>query len=169
MIKTEIVLCVRYVVLLAFMIPVLFGCAAPEIERDVAPAVVEEHTTPSLMNQKDSAEIMQVPLLVGAEEALQERELVKADITTVHTKNGATHQEELIIIRCQNTDLLDVLEAIARVSGLTLVVHPGISGTVTVRLENVSWKDALDNILMMNNLRYAIEGTVLRIFPPSAS
>jgi hypothetical protein len=165
-------LCVRYVVLLAFMIPVLFGCAGPEVERDVTPVVVEEHTRPSIVGRRDNEEILRVPLLVGIEEALQEVEPVEADIATIltspgsETEKGAKHNEQLITIHCQNADLLDVLDRIADISGLTLVVHPGVSGTVTVRLENVPWEQALDIVLRMNNLRYAIEGTVLRIFSP---
>lgn len=168
MMKIGMILCMKYLVFIAFVLPVLVGCAAPKQEH-VESVVVEEHTRPSLAGQRDSEEIMRVPLLVGVEETLQDREPVKADIATAHTKKGVTPHEELITIRCQNTDLVDVLETIARVSGLTLVVHPGISGTVTVRLENVPWEHALDVILRMNNLRYAIEGTVLRIFPPGAS
>jgi len=120
------------------------------------------------MNQGDSEEIVEVPLLLGVEEALKEKKPLKVEITTVPAK-GKSYKDQLISIHCQNADLLYVLDLFAEISSLTLVVHPGVSGTVTVRFEDVPWEQALDIILEMNNLRFAIEGTVLRIFRAGAS
>jgi type II secretory pathway component HofQ len=46
---------------------------------------------------------------------------------------------------------------------LNLVVHPGVSGTVTVHLNNIPWDQALDIVLKMNNLSVEIEGNILRV------
>jgi type II secretory pathway component HofQ len=163
----------RYVVSVTFVITLLFGCMAPKVERDVEPIVVEVYTTPSLLSQRDSEEIVEVPLLIGAEEALQEGKPVGAEndfvlpFRTSETGKEGRDKAQHISIRCQNADLVDVLDRIAEISGLNLVLHPGISGTVTVRLENIPWDQALDSILKANNLGFVIEGNVLRIAPAS--
>jgi type IV pilus assembly protein PilQ len=60
-------------------------------------------------------------------------------------------------------DLQDVFRLFADISGLNVVVNPGISGRVTLKLTEVPWDQALDLILKINGLGYAIEDNVLRI------
>ncbi len=168
MMKADIVLYVRYLALVPFIMMGLFGCATPKVE-GIEPVLVETEIGSSDISLRDAEEIEEVPLITGIEEALKEGKPVETDIATVlrirRSKTGKEGKDKgrLISIRCQNADLLDVLDVFAEISGLNLVVHPGVSGTVTVRFENVPWDQALDIILKMNNLRFAIEGNVLRI------
>jgi type IV pilus secretin PilQ/predicted competence protein len=60
-------------------------------------------------------------------------------------------------------DLQDIFRLFADISGLNVVVNPGISGRVTLKLTEVPWDQALDLILKINGLGYAIEDNVLRI------
>jgi type IV pilus assembly protein PilQ len=60
-------------------------------------------------------------------------------------------------------DLQDILRLFADISGLNVVVNPGISGRVTLVLKEVPWDQALDLILKMQGLGYTIEDNVLRI------
>ena len=60
-------------------------------------------------------------------------------------------------------DLQDIFRLMADISGLNVVVNPGISGRVTLKLTEVPWDQALDLILKINGLGYAIEDNVLRI------
>jgi type IV pilus assembly protein PilQ len=60
-------------------------------------------------------------------------------------------------------DLQDVFRLFADISGLNVVVNPGITGKVTLKLTEVPWDQALDLILKINGLGYAIEDNVLRI------
>src|SRR6266568_2792024 len=62
-----------------------------------------------------------------------------------------------------NGDLLDVFKLFADVSGLNVVVNPGISGRVTCKMYDVPWDQLLDLILRTNGLGYLLEGNVLRI------
>jgi len=60
-------------------------------------------------------------------------------------------------------DLQDIFRLFADISGLNVVVNPGVSGKVTLKLTEVPWDQALDLILKTNNLGYTLEDNVIRI------
>jgi type IV pilus secretin PilQ/predicted competence protein len=60
-------------------------------------------------------------------------------------------------------DLQDIFRLFADISGLNVVVNPGISGKVTLKLVEVPWDQALDLILKANGLGYTREENVIRI------
>jgi type IV pilus assembly protein PilQ len=64
-------------------------------------------------------------------------------------------------------DLQDIFRLFADISGLNIVVNPGVSGKVTLKLNEVPWDQALDLILKANGLGYTLEGNVIRIAPLS--
>lgn len=72
---------------------------------------------------------------------------------------------EPIDLKVTNADVTDVLRTFAQISGLNIVVQPGVTGVVTAELENVPWDQALEQILKINGLGYEVEGNVMRIAP----
>ena len=60
-----------------------------------------------------------------------------------------------------------VLRTFAEISGLNIVIDPTIQGTVDVALRDVPWDQALDIILRANKLGYSVDGTIVRIAPPT--
>jgi type IV pilus assembly protein PilQ len=72
---------------------------------------------------------------------------------------------EPIDLKVTNADVTDVLRTFAQISGLNVIVQPGVTGTVTAELENVPWDQALEQILKINNLDYELDGNVMRIAP----
>jgi type IV pilus secretin PilQ/predicted competence protein len=60
-------------------------------------------------------------------------------------------------------DLQDIFRLFADISGLNVVVNPGIAGKVTLKLTEVPWDQALDLILKANGLGYTLENNVIRI------
>ena len=70
---------------------------------------------------------------------------------------------EPISLELKDADVKDVLRTFAKITGLNVVVDPGVSGSVTVNLENVPWDQCLDIILRINNLDYVVENNVLRV------
>ncbi|ADO67823.1 secretin and TonB N-terminal domain-containing protein [Stigmatella aurantiaca] len=62
-------------------------------------------------------------------------------------------------------DLHDVLRMLADVGRLNLVVSDQVQGTVTLKLKNVPWHEALDTVLASHALGQEIEGNVLRVAP----
>jgi type IV pilus assembly protein PilQ len=72
---------------------------------------------------------------------------------------------EPMSLHLKDADIKDVLRSFAQISGLNIVVQPGVRGTVTVELESVPWDQALEMILKVNDLGMQLEGNVLRIAP----
>jgi type IV pilus assembly protein PilQ len=60
-------------------------------------------------------------------------------------------------------DLQDIFRLFADISGLNVVVNPGVSGKVTLKLVELPWDQALDLILKTNGLGKTIDGNVIRI------
>jgi type IV pilus assembly protein PilQ len=68
----------------------------------------------------------------------------------------------------ENVDVQRVIDAIAKISGANIVVGPEVQGTVTVRLRNIPWRDALE--ATAKTLGYVVveeERGILRVVPPS--
>jgi type IV pilus assembly protein PilQ len=88
---------------------------------------------------------------------------------SVATLGGAETQwvGEPIDMKVRDADVVEVLRMFAQISGLNVVIQPGVSGTVTVELENVPWDQALDQILKINGLGFELEGNIMRIAPTS--
>lgn len=70
-----------------------------------------------------------------------------------------------VSIDFQNADLRAVLRTFAEISGLNVVIDPGVDGVVDVMLTDLPWDQALDVVLRANRLGYAVEGSVVRIAP----
>ena len=60
-------------------------------------------------------------------------------------------------------DLQDIFRLFSDISGLNVVVNPGISGKVTLKLNEVPWGRALELILKTNQLGCVLEDNVIRI------
>src|SRR5204863_8245627 len=82
--------------------------------------------------------------------------------TAVH---GAVEEEEgtLISLDLKDADIKDVLRYFSEISGLNIILDPGVTGTVTVRLIDVPWNKALDIILKSHGYGKTLDGNVLRI------
>lgn len=72
---------------------------------------------------------------------------------------------EIISLKFKDADLRDVLLFLADFAGLNVIFDPGVSGRVTLNLQDVPWDQALEIILKQNKLGKVIEGNVLRIAP----
>jgi hypothetical protein len=65
-----------------------------------------------------------------------------------------------------NGNLQDIFRLFADITGLNVVVHPGVEGSINLRFKDVPWDDALERILWPNGLLPRLEGKVLRIARP---
>lgn len=73
---------------------------------------------------------------------------------------------EPISLDLKDADIRDVLLTFARLTRMNMVIDPEVKGTVTVRLEDVPWNQALEVILKVNGLGYVMERNVVRIAQP---
>jgi type IV pilus assembly protein PilQ len=74
---------------------------------------------------------------------------------------------EPISLDVKDADLRDILHTFSELTALNIVVDPDVRGSVTVRLHDVPWDQALDLILRTNSCGYVIEGNILRVGKPS--
>ncbi|HPD61613.1 MAG TPA: AMIN domain-containing protein, partial [Thermodesulfobacteriota bacterium] len=65
----------------------------------------------------------------------------------------------------KDADINNILRLIAEVSNLNIVAGDDVKGTVTIKLNDVPWDQALDTILLSNNLGKTLDGNILRIAP----
>ena len=70
---------------------------------------------------------------------------------------------EPISVNLKDVDLRDFFRLIHEISGLNVVVDPGVKGTLTIVLDDVPWDQALDIVLHNNDLEKQLDGNVLRI------
>jgi type IV pilus assembly protein PilQ len=74
---------------------------------------------------------------------------------------------ELISLDFKDGDIQDIFRLFADISGLNIVVQPGVTGRITLKLTEVPWDQALELILKTNKLGFIVEGNVIRIAPLS--
>ena len=78
---------------------------------------------------------------------------------------GPRYSGKKISLDLQNAELGDVLRLLAEASGLNILASPEVKGTVTTRLADVPWDQALDLILRLNSLTQERYGNVVLIVP----
>ena len=69
----------------------------------------------------------------------------------------------------ENADIQKVIDTIAKISGANIVVAPEVQGSITLRLSNIPWRDALE--AAVKTLGYVVieeKRNILRIVPPSS-
>lgn len=70
-----------------------------------------------------------------------------------------------ISLSLRDAPLPEVLRSFARIAGVNLVLHPGVTGTVTVELHDVPWDQALYVILKTQGIAAEIDGRVWIVEP----
>jgi len=88
-----------------------------------------------------------------------------ADAFEAKTVSGADkkYTGHPISLDFKDGDLQDIFRLFSDISGLNIVVNPGVSGKVTLVLKEVPWDQALDLILKTNGLGYTLDDNVIRI------
>ena len=73
-----------------------------------------------------------------------------------------------ISLDVSKADVHDVLRMLADVGRLNLVTSDDVQGTVTLKLRNVPWGEALDVVLSSRGLGMERQGNILRVAPLKA-
>jgi type IV pilus assembly protein PilQ len=79
------------------------------------------------------------------------------------TSSAKRYTGEPISVNLKDVDLKDFFRLIHEISGLNVVLDPGVTGNLTIVLDDVPWDQALDIVLSNNNLDRQLDGNVLRI------
>ncbi len=67
----------------------------------------------------------------------------------------------LISLDFKEANIQMVLETLARKGNVNIVAGKGVSGVITLRLDNVTWEQALDTIANTYNLGYEKQGNII--------
>ncbi len=78
-------------------------------------------------------------------------------------KNDKEYKGERMTLEFSNADIKNVLKLISEVSKMNIVWGPEISGTVSMKLKNVPWDQALNVILETNDLGMIKKGNIIWI------
>lgn len=70
-----------------------------------------------------------------------------------------------ITIDLKDADVLNVLRLIAEVSRLNIIASEDVKGSITIKLRNVPWDQALDIILKVKALGQEKNGNIIRVAP----
>jgi type IV pilus assembly protein PilQ len=70
---------------------------------------------------------------------------------------------EIISLDLKDYDVKDFFRLISEISGLNVVLDPNVNGTVTLKLTDIPWDQALDVVLKNYQLGGQLQGNVLRI------
>jgi type IV pilus assembly protein PilQ len=81
----------------------------------------------------------------------------------VTVKDRPKYTGEPISVNLKDADIKDFFRLIHEISGLNIVLDPGVSGSLTLVLDDVPWDQALDIVLKNNGLDRQLDGNVLRI------
>jgi len=66
-------------------------------------------------------------------------------------------------LRMHNAEVAAVLQALSRAVGRSIVLSPGVSGTVSVNIVERPWDEIFAGILAANKLTYALDGDTIRV------
>jgi type IV pilus assembly protein PilQ len=70
-----------------------------------------------------------------------------------------------ITLKLKDADVHEVLRMISETSGFNIVIHPSVSGKLTLSLDHVPWDQALDVVLTTLKLGAERNESVLRVMP----
>jgi type IV pilus assembly protein PilQ len=76
-------------------------------------------------------------------------------------------RKKRISLDLKDADIKNVLRLLAEVSGENIVTSEAVTGTISMRLRNVPWEQALDTILKTKGYDRVRENNIMRIAPSS--
>ncbi|MEN9865868.1 MAG: hypothetical protein RL748_1458 [Pseudomonadota bacterium] len=89
---------------------------------------------------------------------------IKEDVNKL-VQGTQGYRGDKLTLSFQSIDVRSVLQVIAEFSGLNIITSDTVGGTVTLRLKDVPWDQALDIVMQARGLDMRKNGTVLWIAP----
>jgi type IV pilus assembly protein PilQ len=90
---------------------------------------------------------------------------VKEDPNKLNPGGRAGYRGEKLSLNFQNVDIRALLQVIADFTNLNIVVRDSVAGSLTLRLKDVPWDQALDIVLQSKNLDMRKNGNVILVAP----
>jgi type IV pilus assembly protein PilQ len=134
--------------------------AATHFVKPAAPALVSANQPPLPGNAGLSAQ----PAVVNA--ALQQHQQAATQTVSASTASSCTsghYSGAPLNLDLKDLDIKDFFRLIHEISGLNVVLDPGVKGIVTIDVTDIPWDQALAIVLRNNGLECELEGNVLRV------
>jgi type II secretory pathway component HofQ len=93
------------------------------------------------------------------------RELVVFTLALLAIEAGAASPTQRMNFDFHRADLHGVLRVLCEAGRVNLVMSEDVQGTVTLRLRNVAWSDALHAVLSVHQLGFERRGNIVRVAP----
>jgi type IV pilus assembly protein PilQ len=90
---------------------------------------------------------------------------VKEDPTRLFQGSRKGYQGERLSLNFQNVDVRSLLQVIADFTNLNIITSDSVQGSITLRLKDVPWDQALDIILQAKGLDMRKNGNVILVGP----
>ncbi len=101
----------------------------------------------------------------GAHEATSEPDRADAFLPAVAGQQQHRFGGRRVDLDLKDADIHNVLRLFADVGRVNIITADNVTGTVTIRVKNVPWDQALDTILQAKNLGMVRQGNMMRIAP----
>ncbi|HET9742572.1 MAG TPA: type IV pilus secretin PilQ [Terriglobales bacterium] len=146
--------------------PAVKAAEAARILGATAPVEIPLSTTPAAEAMKP--ETMKAAMMQAAAQAPASTTAARtaAAMGSTASCNTGRYTGEPISVNLKDVDLKDFFRLIHDISGLNVVLDPGVSGSLTIVLDDVPWDQALAIVLQNNSLQCQLNGNVLRIALP---
>lgn len=138
-----------------------------ELKEDDVPVEIGQNGNVITLNFGETREQLKMQAEKGEVEVEVKPEDLYAFDFRLTSIPGATktYKGQLVSFDFKDADIRDVLRIISDISGLNMIISKNVAGTVTLKLTNVPWDQALDVILEDAGLGAFIDGNVLRVAP----
>jgi type IV pilus assembly protein PilQ len=117
---------------------------------------------------EDSPDLELVSVATSAVASQPDTAITAATDDSVSEDDSDEFSGEKISLVFDNVSVRNVLQLIAEVSELNIIASDQIKGSVTLRLIDVPWDQALDLVLDITNLGMIQDGNVVRVLPKDA-
>jgi type IV pilus assembly protein PilQ len=84
-------------------------------------------------------------------------------IADTETQTEDASYARTMSLNMQNADIRTVLRAVADFSGRNIISSPDVTGTVTVAVTDLPWREAMSAILRANGFAYVDENGIIRV------
>ncbi len=143
---------------------------------DVKVQVKMRQSAPFELSRRGNVIALEIKNPAGLESAAVEKELAgpagqampqTMPITTEAKPTQKVYTGRRITLEFSDADIRKIFQLIAEVSNLNFLVGDDVTGTISIKLVNVPWDQALDVILENKGLGMQREGNIVQIRPKS--
>jgi type IV pilus assembly protein PilQ len=141
--------------------------------RSEAPVTVMRDNDLVVLSIKDTYQADESPMAKAAPKAKEERVAEEMPLTDKSAQDPARaagakkYTGRRISLEFSDADIRKIFQLIAEVSNLNILVSDDVSGTISLKLVNVPWDQALDVIMENKGLAMQRDGNIVQIRPKS--